>query len=281
MRVTSVSLLANDEQTLQFDLRNVNAQSQYVVRTIIGLDADEIVPRFYGFSKDGVKRFYDFRLKQREIIMRVVMNPRFNLNETHSDIRDELYRAISATRSGLLQLQFYAGASVVAQISGHMTKLEVPYFSKTPELQLTIRCGDPIFRGINPVIMEPEDLEEENPIIIADSLSTAPHGFETQVTFTATTPTFTIQNTETDPEWDFKITPPSSFLAGDTLHIGSGFTNRYLYMVRGGVTTHLLDLVDPGSVWPTIFPGFNEFHFADIDNFDWNFIKFYAAYWGV
>jgi hypothetical protein len=281
MKVTSVSLYANESEAISFDLRNVASQSQYVVRNIQGMDAEDLVPRFDGFSKDGSKIFYDVRMKPRDIVMRIVLNPRFNLNETHDYIRDALYRAISATRSGLLQLQFNAGASVAAQIEGHMTKFEVAYFSKTPELQITIRCNDPLFRGINPIVMGPADLPVANPVVVADSLSTAPHGFRLRIAFKATTAGFSIRDTNTNPTWEFKVTPASSFLAGDVLYLSSEYAHRYLYMVRGAVTTQLLDRIDPTSIRPLIFPGFNSFWFPEIASFNWQELRFDAAYWGV
>jgi hypothetical protein len=281
MRVTSVSLYSNESEAISFDLRNVSSQSPYMVRTIVGLDAEEITPRFYGFSKDGTDRFYDFRLKARDIIIRIVLNPRFNLNESISYIRDNLYRVISATRSGKLTLQFISGAATVAKIEGHMIKFEVPYFSKTPELQITIRCNDPMFRGINPVVMTVDDLPTTNPIVVADSISTAPHGFTMRFKINSTLASFTIQDKASNPTWDFKVTPASPFQANDVIYFSSEFTNRYLYMVRGGATTHLLDRIDPSSVQPLIFPGFNEFHFVNLAAMTWEELRFDVAYWGV
>lgn len=281
MRVTSIHLTSEETDAITFDLRATNAKSKYIIRNIIGMDADELIPRFYGFSKDGDKRFYDFKLKPREIVMRIVLNPRYNLDENNSDVRDSLYKVISGTRTGVIDLEFYAGASTVCKISGHIVKFEVPYFSNEPELQITIRCNDPMFRGINPVYMAPEDIPSTNPILIPDSISTAPHGFSMQITLTATLANLTIQDKASSPEWDFKVIPASTFLSGDVIHFSSEFNNRYLYMVRSAVTTHLLDRIETTSVWPMIFPGFNEFHFVNIASFDWDFIQFNSAFWGV
>jgi hypothetical protein len=52
-------------------------------------------------------------------------------------------------------------------------------------------------------------------------------------------------------------------------------------MVRSGVTTHLLDRIDPTSVQPLIFPGFNEFHFVNLAAMTWEELRFDVAYWGV
>lgn len=282
MRVTSVDLVSpNFSEAITFNLRGTDPSSRYMVKDIVGLDAEEITPRFYGFGANTSPKFYDFGLKPRDIAIRVVLKPRHNLDESVSDIRDELYRAISATRTGQISLNFNSGSTLVARIFGFITKFEVPYFSKSPEVQLTVRCNDPMFRAINPVHYTDDILSASNPVLVPDSLSTAPHGFSMQVTFNTSSLTFTIQDAPTNPEWSFTIVPSGGFNVGDVLHFSSDFSNKYLYMVRGGVTTHLIDRLQPSSIWPILFPGLNTFHFNDIAKVDWNFLEYYAAYWGV
>jgi hypothetical protein len=282
MRVTSVTLYADPgEEVITFSLSQADPRAQYIVRNMVGLDAEELIPKFYGSGLYTKPKFFDFGLKAREIVTRIVLNPRIRIDESYSDIRDELYRAISATRTGLVTMHFNSGATTVSKISGFITKFEVPYFTQLPEVQITIRCDDPMFRAINPVIFDPPDLSVTNPIIIADSLSTAPHGFSMRITFKAAAPSFTIQDVPTNPEWKFKVIPSGGFLNGDVLHFSSDYANKYLYMIRGGITTYLIDRVEPQSIWPVIFPGANTFHFVDIASFNWSMLEYYAAYWGV
>lgn len=281
MRVTKVSLLTEETEAIQFFLRNAPSHAAYSVRAIDGLDSDEIIPRFYGFSKDGKKKFYEFRLKPRTVVIRVVLNPNYALSEIVSDIRDELYRSIAASRTGVVQLQFHSGALTVSSLFGHVIKFEVAYFSQTPELQITIRCDDPTFRGVSPILMEPPELQDVNPVIVSDDMSTAPHGFEMQMTVTASISELTVQDTATSPEWDFVVIPDTNFLVGDTIHISSEFTRKSLYMVRAGVTTHLLDKIVPTSIWPIIFPKFTQLHFVQMASLNLDWIQFYPAYWGV
>lgn len=282
MRVTSVTLYADPgEEVITFSLRDPDSRAQYIVRNITGLDAEELIPRFYGAGLYTKPKFFDIGIKPRDIVMRIVLNPRIRLDESYSDIRDDLYRAISATRTGMVMLHFNAGATTVSRIGGFITKFEVPYFTQLPEVQITVRCDDALFKAINPVIFNPADLKTTNPILIADSLSTAPHGFYMQLTFKATAASFTIQDVPTNPEWKFKIIPNGGFLSGDVLYFSSDWSNKYLYMVRGGVTTYLIDRIEPQSIWPIIFPGANSFQFVDIASFNWNSLSYYAAYWGV
>ncbi|MET0786275.1 MAG: hypothetical protein ABWY25_06175 [Paenisporosarcina sp.] len=282
MRITSVSLYSSENvEAITFNLRNPDPEDQYMIRAMAGLDSEEIIPRFYGYGLTSKTKYYDFGMKARDVVIRAVLNPRFILNETYSDIRDRLYKTISATRNGKITLNFSSGTTIVAKIEGFITKFEVPYFSQLPEVQLTVRCDDPMFRAINAVVFLPANLPTVNPIILPDSLSTAPHGFSMQVTFKTNTPSFTIQDVPTNPEWKFKIIPNGGFLTNDVLYFSSEFTNKYCYIVRSGATTYLIDRIETGSLWPLIFPGQNTFHFVDIAAINWNRIEYYASYWGV
>ncbi len=282
MRVTGVDLYsALSEEAITFSLGETNPTSQYQVKTIVGLDAEELIPKFYGKGLESSSKFYDFSLKPRLIVIRVVLNPRFNLGESPSDVRDELYRTISANRTGMVVLHFRSGGTIVSIIQGSIAKFEVPYFNKLPEAQITVQCNDPMFRAINPVVFEPDDIGVLETVSVPDSLSTAPHGFTMQATFTDDPDEFTIQDVDTDPDWKFKVAPLGGFEVGDVLYISTEYANKQVYIVRGVDTIQLIDRIEPGSIWPIVFPGRNTFYFVNKAAFDWNSLEYYAAYWGV
>jgi hypothetical protein len=284
MRLTAVTLHANDEEFASFALSDPRASNQYIAKAIIGLDAPEIVSKFYGFGTVSRNRFFDISLKEREIVMRIALNPRWTINESYSDLRDEIYRAIASNRTGRIELQFHSGSALVATLIGYITKVEVPHFSRTPELQITVVCDNPLFRGVNPVRLETEHIGTTNPVVIQDGISTAPHGFKFQITFNAVTTSFSIQESAT-PDWKFEIIPgtiasATGFQINDQLHFSSNHDDKYLYLRRGSTNYNLVDKIQPGAIWPVIFPGQNPFHVVS-GAFTWNFLEFYAAYWGV
>ncbi|MET0786518.1 MAG: hypothetical protein ABWY25_07430 [Paenisporosarcina sp.] len=281
MRVTEVSIYSNNVEAITFSLSKSDPFARFLARNMVGLDSEDLVPRFYGFGLKTKTKFYDFAMKPRDILIQFVLNPRFKLDESYSDVRDELYRAISAVRTGQIALHFNSGGTTVARILGLITKFEVPHFSPLPSVQITVRCDDPVFRAVNPVLLSPSQLQTTNPIIIGDSLSTAPHGFKMQLTFKAARPSFTIQDEATNPDWKFTVTPAGGFLNGDILNYSSEYADKYLYITRGASTIYLVDKISPESIWPILFPGVTKFHFLDIAYFNWNKLEFYAAYWGV
>lgn len=281
MKITGVELAAGDTSAFTFQLTNVPQSDKYFVRAVVGLDADEIIHKFHTFGASSKKKFFNFTLPDRTVILRIGLNPNYSVNETFSDIRDDLYRAISANRSGMVDLYLLSAGGIAAVISGFFTKFEVPHTSETPEVQITIYCDNPILRAINPMVLDDTTLASSNPVNISDNLSTAPHGLVMEVAFTATTSQFTVQDVETDPEWVFEVTPSGGFLSGDILYLSSEYGNKKLYMDRSSTITPLMDRITPNSIWPIIFPKSNGFHFPEIANFDWVNVTHYPAYWGV
>jgi hypothetical protein len=282
MRITDIELYSSaGVEALTFSVQKASVDEKYYITNIVGLDAEELIPRYYGAGLVTKPKYYDFTMKPRIIVMKFRLNPNFAMDETVSDLRDDLYKIISASRTGKVSLNLISLGSIMAVASGFITKFEATYFTDKPELTITVQCDDPMLRGVNRVIYDDATLVNSNPIVILDTLSTAPHGFAIQVTFTAVSSTFTIQSAASNPEWKFLITPSGGFAINDVLYLSSDKLNKYLYMVRSGVTTHLMDKVELTSLWPMIFPGSNTFYIPEIANLDLDQIDFYPAYWGV
>lgn len=281
MKVTGVELYSNDSNIINFSMSDVATNDKYLIKTIIGLDADEIVRKFYSFSKDQSVKFYNFNLVKRELVFRIQLNPNYYINEDFSEIRDEIYRSISSNRSGLINILFKSGGSAVAQISGYFTRFEVPYFSRVPEIQIHFNCEDFLLRGYSPVELLTADLGTTNHIYVSDSISTAPHGMSMKVTYTGASASFKIQDDPTTPNWEFKVEPIGGFLTGDVLFIESEYASKAVYIIRSGVTIPIMDAVTNTSIWPIIFPGSNEFYTYYQSAFTYNYVSYYPAYWGI
>lgn len=280
MNVTGVSLYSNNVKLFQFNFQNTGLDSPYQLKKMLGLDADELIPKFYAFSTTG-KKFYDVALKPRFVTILLKLNPRYNLGETPASLRAELYKMISGSRISEIELRFLDGVTETSKIFGFITRFEAPPFAKAAEVSITVRCVDPVIRGLTTIELLDASLNDTNPVLVTDTQSTAPHGFDLKITITGALTEFVIQDTATSPEWKFRIVPSSAFASGDILHISSQFGKKHVYMIRSAVTTHLLDKIDPLSVWPIIFPGVNSFHFSQIATFDWDYLRYDASHWGV
>lgn len=281
MKVTSIDIYISDSNlaaTLSF--RDPTSQNAYIAKEISGLDADEILPKFYGVDL-GSRKQYDLLLGKREIIIKIGLNPNYGTGQSHPALRDELYKIISSSRTGLVELRFKDGETVKAAISGFVTKFETITFTKTPEIQLTISCNDSMLKAVDGINVDIVDLEPEEFVVI-DSESTAPHGFSFGVIFNDDIDTFSVQDAE-PANWAFEVSltgsPLTEFVAGDELHFSSETNSRYLYLVRDLEITHLIDRIFPASVWPLLFPGSNSFMFSD--SLDLDYITYFPTYWGV
>ena len=282
MKLTSIDLYSNNQQVASLSFRDPGSRNPYIAQNTTGLDAGEIVPKFYGNSNSGKKQ-YNLSLVKREVVLLISLNPQFSLGKSYSDLRDDLYRAVASSRDGLVQLQFKNGSSTIACVSGFVTKFETGMFSKTPQVQMTINCEDGMLRSLNEISVDEVILGTSNTIV--DNASTAPHGFKFNITFNAPTTSFVIRDA-TVPDWLFTITPGviganTGFINNDQLYFSSAYNGRLVYIVRGGVTIYLVDKIQPGSIWPILFPGPNDLELVSTGAFTWNELTYYQTYWGV
>lgn len=278
MKLTSVELHADGSSAVvELSFRDPSRQNPFNVKAITGLDADEIVPRFYGTP--GSTAFYNMMLGKRTIVARIELNPRYELGESPSSLRDTIYKMIASSRKGLIHVHFKLDETVVAQISGFVVKAEAPQFEKLSEVQLTIECTEPMLKAPYEVSL---DVIALDPSLtnVEDLISTAPHGFRFQAAFTADLDEFRMTDPG-DPDWEFRVVPLDGFTNGDVLHYSSEYNNKYLYVVRGGVTIHLADVIIAGSVWPMMFPGDNVLSLDNGPSYDWLYISYYPTFWGV
>lgn len=281
MKVTSVELHPSGSSVvIPLSYRDPSRLQPFNVKDIGGLDADEIVAKYYGVSADSNDLFFNFSMEKRDVVMRIGLNPQFTDNQSYSDLRDILYRAISSSRTGLLDIQFKDGDVVVAVVSGRFTKLVPVHFAKDPEVELTIKSDDPMLKAPNPVDVNVVGLDPSD-TVIEDLISTAPHGFVFDLEFDAAHASLVI----TDPgsgSWSFGITPEGGFLDNDVLHFSSNPKDKQLYIVRGSDTIHLADKIDPGSMWPVIFAAVeNHFALSTPATLHWDSISYYPTFWGV
>lgn len=280
MKVTSLELqwgLNQSKPPVVLSFRDPKRLSPYNVKGITGLDADEIIPQFYlgGFTE----KFYQLSMMKREIVVLLQLNPNFNNGESYSDLRDNLYKMISAHRTGIVKLVFKEGSTEKAYLTAHIIKFEAPQFNKVHEVQITLRCVSPWLYGMNEVVVSGAGLSEAA-ANIPDNESTAPHGFRWQINVLATRSTF-IMNDPTDESWIFQFSPQYGLLNGDQLLFSSEPDNKYVRLVRAGVTYGMADVIHFGSTFPILFPGDNNFAIDSPSSFNWIGAWYTHAYWGI
>lgn len=282
MNVTDIELLAGDEQILSVNLDSPGNHDRYIVKAIYGLDADELFAKFYAFGNVTQDPYFKLGMKKREIVMRLVLSPNWDLSEDYSVIRSDLYKAIAHSRNGLVKVCLRSGTTLVAQAEGYIRKFEVPHMNKDPELQITIECDDPFFYGTTTQEFTTEDFDTSGYISLPDQFTTAPHGLEMSFYVDSACPSLSIED-GLATDWYFRLEYAGGFLAGDSIYINTTDKEREVTLTRGVDQIGLMSSVHPDSVWPMIFPGDNEFYIPQVDDGDViiSSISYVAKFWGV
>lgn len=292
MNVTLIELFAGPSMVFECNLLDPSFDSPYLLRGVLGLDALDITPKFYGFGPVDNK-IYDFAMPPREIVMRLAFNPNRSNSVGNSDLRDNLYRSIAAYRGGQVELRFHSGTVSIMSIKGFVTKLEVPHSSNVAEAQITIRCDDPLFRSTVASKVDITQLgivpsSDDAYFTISNPNSTAPCGIEMQFICTSNIAEFEIVEaaalTQEEPEWVFNVKPGGTgFKIGDILKIDSGYLKKaVIHMAQPSLTeVSIVDKVALESVWPILFPGMNTFGLRFKDSWDLVEFVFTPTYWGI
>lgn len=276
MRVDRISLFSNDLQVVSFDMTGPDHHNPYTIKAITGLDAETIVPRYYASGLISGAKFNELALEPREISMRIDLKPNYRQGGHPADLRATIMKAIASSRTGIIQLRFIEDGVCWGAISGFISKFEAPITSKDTEIQFTMKCDDPIIRSLT--VTSQNDLgtfDTDEPVIV-DPISTSPHGFKYKITFTDSVNPFVIA--DPDGDWEFQIN--YAFLSGDELYFSSEYGDKYLYRIRSAITLNLMDVLEPGSIWPMLFPGENEFEITG-NTFGWDQLFWYETHWGV
>jgi hypothetical protein len=191
-----------------------------------------------------------------------------------------LYRAISSNRGTAVEVRFCDEETAVAVVKGFVTKFDTDHFAPEPAITMSVYCEDPMLRAPTPTVVNVAALTDK--ITLVDNVSTAPHGFIAKFTTPTATSSFEIRDAENpvDATWKFTVTPPGGFEVNDELYLSSVVGDRYFYIVRSSAIQHYASHIEPGSVWPLLFPGPNDFFITPTD-IVWDELNHYPTYWGV
>jgi len=293
MKVTSVRL-SSEVTYIDIGIKSPGTTDSYLIRSITGLDADDVVQRFYATAEDPIslqeRGLYDMVMPNREIVMSIITNPDYGTSETYSDLRDALYKMIAASRFGDVTLSFFDGSTEKAILRGNISKLESVLFSEAPEIQLTIVAKDTMLRAPDSgrVYVSSGTLNASSTAFnLTDSDSTAPHGVTWAIQFDADVGSFTLGNN--DEGWIFHLAyPGDGFKEDDILRFSSEHNRKYVFLngYPGDPNDpparpySIIDLITPTSVWPIMFPGTNHFDYV-ATTYTWLNWSYLPVYWGI
>lgn len=301
MLIDNVDLAArNFSRAINLGFRDPGNLLPYQVKSMTGIDADDIINQFVGNPTGDEFGFSIPKLVKREVVLFLGLNPDWKINQTFSDLRDEVYRLVGSCPSGMVWLRFNHGTSeddshVKAVLAARISKVEANHFVERPEIQVTITAEDqpmlqaPSVESDDELFakwVENEELPGENAVKLEDLLSTAGHGFEADFTITGSTTTFKMEGRGTLEGLVFEI-DGFNFEEDDRLLLSSRPENRYAYVQRGETVIHVVDKMTENSIWPIMLPGSNFYTYGDEEDWGtdslvtWDEARWTPTYWGV
>lgn len=280
----------NPSLDVTLSIQDPTVQNPYVIKAIAGFDVDELVPT-YNLAGSPLQQV-DMKAPKRNPVFRILLNPDFSMGQSYSGLRDNLYRIISASGLSTCSIKFFDSATLMARTAGYLTKFEAPHSSEVPEVQMTFECRDAfLYRNGTLVTTTPQPY-----YTVEDEISTAPHGFWFEGSFSADVVPFSSSTKYSfySPAYPnyftFEFSPfywvdslgveNWGFLAGDAIRLDSRPDFREFVLIRSGVTYPMADHIVANSVWPQIYYGSNQVR-CSIPEFGFTKIFHDYAFWGI
>lgn len=207
----------------------------------------------------------------RELVFKVGLNPNYKNLETAATLRDRLYGMLTPeTENDDIPIEFLFKEILVAKTSGNVSKIEPVYFTKDPEVQITMECTWPYLVAPYPTLLVPKTFDTFS----VQNVGNAPSGIEMKVVFTAPVTNWTITHGTKVMKFNYP------FLANDTLYINTQPGSRAVTLTRNAQDTDLIFAVAPGSKWIMLHGGNNVFTLSD-NHYTWRFVQYTPQYLGV
>lgn len=280
MKIDSIEITSGSGLSIVSYLDTRARTDRYVLTGATGLSVDEIQNLGYTATIGNTyTRFQSMAPSKRVMVFKFRLNPKWELMDSYSSLRDHLYKMISGSRDGRVTVAFRLGPVVVAEALGSVAKFENDLFSNNQEVTLTIECQNAIFSSPESVLVDTETMPSGT-IQITDSLSTAPHGLYLRgVCVGEPFPYFAIVDEAYTWMFWLSLSSIGGFIAGDIITISNVGSDKHISLERDGNTYNVAQVLLPSSVWPMIFPGENSFvHSGTVD---WEEVSYKHTYWGV
>jgi hypothetical protein len=242
----------NDTVTFRFGV--MNTTEPYLVKVISGLEPVTQTVSLADKAEEG-SGFQGKRPDNRQIIIQLGFQPDYSLGQSVESLRRALYPMI------VPKLDYSCSVVLLNedetekwQTWGQVSKMPTNPFSKDPEMQIVIDCLGPYWLGADYVHPSPSDLSGKSSFSI-NNIGDAPTGWEIVVGITAAKTNFEIFRGD-NKAW---VLITYNFAIGDQITINTTMGNRNLTLLRGGVTTNLLQYFSPNSSYFQMDGGVNNF----------------------
>lgn len=281
MRFTKLRLIG--ASTVNLPIIGATPVGPFVLKGADGLAPPERTVAYADTVEEGGIR-QNVRAANREIVMRIGLQPDWNVGQTPGDLREVLYGMLTTKYDEQVKCQIMNGSTVVAQAKGDVSKLEASIFVADPEVQLTLECDHPHLLATAIGYQTPvRTVSGANTLIDISNDGTAKAGFWMGVTL-QDLPTGGKIELSDDRATPAKMSIAGPWAVGDTFIVDTRAGSRGVWRIPSGSTTKASKLNDLAgdSPWLQLYGGDNRL-VLNVDAFDWYGSAFghTTAYWGV
>jgi hypothetical protein len=225
----------------------------YVIRDIEGLDPVKSTIVSTGFAQLDGSQYQSAKRENRNIILKVGLEPYFAGGSTVSSLRAALYGYFMPKNT--VKLNFYIDDVLTYSIQGMVETFETSLFSKDPEVTVSLICFDPNFLAVADTTVNGNTVATatEQTVTVAGSVET---GYVFTLSVNRSISGFSIYNRRPDgsvAQMDVTI----ALVAGDVVKISTEPKNKYATLTRTGATSSILYAVSTSSKWGPLYPGAN------------------------
>ena len=284
MRLSKIRL--SGISNIDLNVAGASPGDRFVLKDVTGLGPTEHDVLISNTRKQG--GLYQGRNAQlREVVVRIGLNPKYALNETASDLRNEIYDLLVPGEIGkkdMAYCQLFEGSDLWGYSTGYFRRIEIVPTAKDPEVQVTMACLSAYFTG--PLRIIDHRTKNKNNFYIKN-IGSAPTGFYMRLEFTQNRnppmsggsiagPSWWIQSEISGKRMSF-LNP---FENGDELIIDTRPGFRKVQRLRGAVTTDLISALQLDEEWFMLRKGNNTFTTSN-QRFTWKSINYYPQYVGI
>lgn len=271
-------------KNIVFPVINAQPTDNYILKEAWGLGPAE-VDVFIADTLFQGGLYQGRRPRNREVVLRVGLNPDYKQQISASQLRQNLYNLLTSYNP----VNIHVTTDIVEfQIKGYVKTIEVAIFTKEPEVQITIPCLSPYFEGMSELSI-PAPPVDDAPIIF-ENPGSAPTEFYAELEILNNQPG-QISKVRIAPLLDTSdryVEVSYAFLPNDVITFNTKAGVRQISLLRSGqVPINLIRNVNDKLGWFYLEPGANVIHASSgIDDswylsFKWNAFKFTPQYWGV
>lgn len=256
---------------IDLPVKGLNPSASYILKAADGLgppDVDVTIMNAMYLGRDPV---------DREITLRVGLQPNYAVGERASDLRERLYGLLTPGVSDEVLIELRLNNVVKAQIQAQVRQMPINPFSDDPEMQIVLPCYGS-FLYAQDQYEHPMPTNQFLPVF--NNIGTAPTGFKFDVQINVNRTSWFIKRGVAETPSFQQMWFFHDFVAGDTLRVNTIPGQIHVRRIRGGVVTNIIDSVSTDSTWLMLHGGANSFQCSGSSH-EFTFFAYTPKFWGI